>query len=209
MSDFTVPLSVEAIRGRLETSFPILIADHASPSLAHELRKDFPDLSFDFCESHDQEKERLRNKRYQACVLDVRFAGNHDFSLIRQSLSDQPDTPCLITVTAAEKASAYQAIIQGAFDSILKPLKILQAVPTLQRALWLFRFRETVAEKKKSLAMFKAHRDSLLMNHSGKGVLDKRIVQAEDALASCERAYQEADFAQQARQRALKRLDNL
>lgn len=221
MSDLSLPSSFKAVRGRLQSQFPVLIADHDAPIFVHELRKDFPDLGFDLCASLDQAKERLLTKRYQTCVVNVRFAEDHDFSLLKQNLSDQPYTPCLITVAAADKTRAYQAIREGAFDSFLKPLKILQAVPTLQRALWLFQFRETVAEKKVSLAMFKAHRNSLSINGSRKAIINRSAVHVEDVLASCERTiaaieqslqklqYQEADYTRTARARAMKRLDGL
>ena len=145
------------------------------------------------------------------------------FSLLKWNQDKHPPTPFLITVDVHHKKLAYKALEQGALDCILKPVNTAQAVPAMREALWLYRFRVTIAHRKDTLDALKTQHAALVLNMQDKpeqaDLIERGIKQVEKTINSCERTIAAIETSLQclnrcanavehrARQRALARLD--
>ena len=195
---------------------PILIVDQDPAFLHNALKGDFPHLRFELCSAIEEAEQRLRTKRYQTLITNVRFVASQG-SLIYINQSEQWTAPCVVTAQRAQDtALVQQALRQGAIDCILKPVNRYQAIPTIQAALWLFQLRNHIAYRKHTLRDFKNHSEILPSDASEKAERAKLIedltASHEKTLAAIEHSIElltrtAIEVEQKAKQRALARLD--
>jgi len=117
----------------------------------------------------------------------------HDYSLITLAQLRQPAAPLIITVSASEHTAAMKALEQGVFNCLVLPVEPAQAVPTVQRALWLYQLRVTVARRKHTLELLRQRREALLAQDHGMSqqrarVIERSFLSMIDTVTACERS---------------------
>jgi len=174
------------------------------------------DVDFHLCTSHNSAALKLFRSSYELIISAVHLAEIENFYLLRQNKTLQPHVPLLVTAGASDKEAARRMLVQGAFDVITTPLDREHTVATIRLGLWQNRLMHLIASKEKAVEKYRQHLHAYPFQEMN-AVFSKTISAIEKSIA----AFQLADlrmnsFAelattiqQQARERALRRLDAL
>lgn len=124
----------------------ILIVDDDAPQLdaiCSTLREQGYDTTC--CESPHKAIQALRQDRYDILLSDLKMPGTDGIELIQHAAEIDPDVVPVLMTGQGSIPTAVQAMQVGALDYVLKPLRIRDIVPVLQRAL---RIRELRKENR-------------------------------------------------------------
>ena len=207
------------------TRFPrILIAENhfaTFESLVNTIADRRLDADFDFSTSHRGAVRKLLASPYELIISGAYLAEMDDFLLLKRTRALEPSVPLVITASAAEKASARQVLMQGAFDLITNPLDHEQTVSTIRQALWHNKFTMLIARKEHALERYRQH----LADYPAEKRMEEAFARTLAALVESIHSYERtilrieestvcfSDFATKlayhARTRALERLDAL
>ncbi|HSQ57985.1 MAG TPA: sigma-54 dependent transcriptional regulator [Gemmata sp.] len=86
-------------------------------------------------------REFLQDGTFDILLTDLMMPGIDGLHLLRQSLADDPTIVGIIMTGQGTVQSAVEAMKFGAFDYMLKPFRIQQVLPILERAMELRRLR--------------------------------------------------------------------
>lgn len=205
--------------------FPrILIAENhfaTFESLVNTIADRRLDADFDFSTSHRGAVRKLLGSPYQLIISGACLAEMDDFLLLKRAQALEPSVPMVITAGAAEKASARQVLMQGAFDLITNPLDHEQTVSTIRLALWHNKFTTLVARKEQTLEKYRQHLADYPVEKRTEEAFARTIAALLESIHSYERTILRieestvcfSDFATKlayhARTRALDRLETL
>ena len=117
---------------------PVLIIDD-DPVFLHvipeTLRFMMPDVCVTTCTSVGRALEKIQQTQYHAIVCDIKMPGMSGFDFLAQVRHSSPWTPILLISGHAEQDMAKQALEEGAYDFIPKPLDRDVFVLAMKRAL--------------------------------------------------------------------------
>src|SRR5262245_16917052 len=85
--------------------------------------------------------ETLREGRFDILLSDLMMPGMDGIQLLRQALEIDPNLVAIIMTGQGTIQTAVEAMKSGAFDYILKPFRLQQVLPTLDRAMEVRRLR--------------------------------------------------------------------
>lgn len=85
--------------------------------------------------------ELLREESFDALLLDVMLGEDNGLEVLAEIQANHPDLPVIVITGYASVESAVEAMKQGAFDYVKKPLDFERLLQLLQNALSLHRLR--------------------------------------------------------------------
>ena len=85
--------------------------------------------------------EVLRERAFDVLLADLRMPQPDGVALIRAALEMEPNLVCIIMTGHGTIESAVEAMKSGAFDYVLKPIKLQALLSTLARAMEVRRLR--------------------------------------------------------------------
>jgi CheY-like chemotaxis protein len=117
---------------------PVLIIDD-DPVFLHvipeTLRFRMPDVCVTTCTSVGTAIEKIQRTQYHTIVCDIKMPGMGGFDFLAQVRYSSPWTPIILISGHAEQDMAKQALEEGAYDFIPKPLDRDVFVLAMKRAL--------------------------------------------------------------------------
>lgn len=119
-------------------SIPILIIDDDQvflQVLPEMLRLRMPDVCVTTCMSVSRALEQIQQAQYHAIVCDIKMPGMSGFDFLAHVRHASPWTPILLISGHAGEHIAKQALEEGAYDFIQKPLDRDAFVLAMKRAL--------------------------------------------------------------------------
>jgi DNA-binding NtrC family response regulator len=198
----------------------ILIADKnfsTLESLTNTLADRRLDVDFHLCTSHNSAALKLLRSSYELIISAAHMAESDDFYLLRQIHSLRPHSPLLVTASTSDKEVARRVLLQGAFDVLPTPLHHEQTVTTIRLGLWHNQLMTLISCKEKAVEKYRQHLLAYPYKQEMDTVFQKTLSAIENSIAAFRLAGLKAEgFAdlattvkQQARERALRRLDTL
>src|SRR5262245_23235001 len=85
--------------------------------------------------------DALRNGEFDLLLSDLMMPGTDGIQLLRQALQIDPNLVGIIMTGQGTIQTAVEAMKAGAFDYILKPFRLQQVMPVLDRAMEVRRLR--------------------------------------------------------------------
>ena len=189
-------------------------------SLIDTFGKSRLDLNFDLCTSRDGAMRKLLDSPYQLIISDAHLAEMDDFSLLKRSQARETFVPFLITASASdtqEKKSARRALEHGAFDLISLPLEFEQTTSAILLALWESKLMTLIACKERAVEKYREHMAAYPSGNQMDATFKRTLSAIHDSIFSYHQTILRTEgftdlatrVANQARQKALERLDAL
>lgn len=101
--------------------------------------------------SGEQGAERIAREEFDVVITDLVMSDLDGLQLLRQAKDDQPDAEVILITGHGSIPSAVQAMQQGAFNYLLKPLDLQQLRAVTERAAASAKLRRTNAELNRRL----------------------------------------------------------
>src|SRR6476646_4544740 len=95
--------------------------------------------------------DALRDGDFDLLLSDLMMPGTDGIALLRQALEIDPNLVGIIMTGQGTIQTAVEAMKSGAFDYVLKPFRIQQVMPVLDRALEVRRLRTEVVRLRRVL----------------------------------------------------------
>jgi DNA-binding NarL/FixJ family response regulator len=124
-------------------------------SLPRTLKGTMPEVVFDVCASRDDGLSKLETGRYHTVISDPRLAEAADYSLLRRTQSLSCPVPFLLSEKPGDSQVVSRALTRGALDMIRCSFSGFQASQVIRRALWLYRLRLTIHNRRQRLDAFR------------------------------------------------------
>jgi len=83
----------------------------------------------------------MLGSRFDLLLTDLKMSGMDGITLMREALRTDPDLVCIVMSGQGTVATAVEAMKSGAYDYILKPFKLSNILPVIDRALAMRRMR--------------------------------------------------------------------
>jgi DNA-binding NtrC family response regulator len=124
----------------MDTGSSVLIVDDHLP-LCDSLRESLSMRNFRVSVAHNSSGalRALREEKRDVVLLDVRLGDEDGVFLLPRILELDPSLPVILITGYGTVETAVQAIKQGAFDYLQKPIKIEKLLKTMDNALRMFR----------------------------------------------------------------------
>jgi CheY-like chemotaxis protein len=119
-------------------SIPVLVIDDDQvflQVLSEMLRLRMPDVCLTTCMSVSRALEQIQQAQYHAVICDIKMPGMSGFDFLAHVRQASPWTPILLISGHADEHIAKQALGEGAYDFIQKPLDRDAFVLAMKRAL--------------------------------------------------------------------------
>jgi len=145
------------------TSRHLLIADTDSATLdrlPHILCDRIPNLELHLCTSVNQAAQKLQLSHYDTIISSIPLLLAQDFVLLKRKLRLQPLAPLIVTAGQSDAQVAIQALQEGAFDLIAKPIQASEAAKSIRLALWHNGLLKLLASRDKDLLDFQQHMET-------------------------------------------------
>jgi DNA-binding NtrC family response regulator len=213
------------VRELSHSTFPariarILIAENdfsIFESLVHTIGDRRLDCDFDVCTTRDHALRKFLGPPYQLIICGAHLTEMDDFFVLKHSQILQRFVPFVVTASAAEKESARQGLMQGAFDLVTVPLEHEQAVSAIRRALWQSRLITLIACKEKALEKYREHMVAYPAGNQMDETFKRTLTAIQEAIFSYRQTLLRVDgladiatrVQNQARKQALERLNSL
>jgi len=104
-------------------------------ALSEILRLRMADVRVDTAESGADAIPRLLAEEYKAIVADVKMPGSNGLSLLAEIQLLRPKTPIIIVTGPGEHELAIQALREGSFDFLQKPIDYDHLIASLRRSI--------------------------------------------------------------------------
>ena len=105
--------------------------------------------------SGDAALSRLRDQLYDLLIIDVRMPGTSGLEITRVAHEQYPQLPIIVMTAFGSMETAVEAIHEGAFDFISKPMNLVELKKTVSRALaqrvWQTRARTSAADDQENV----------------------------------------------------------
>jgi len=106
----------------------------------------------------------IREQRFELLISDLAMPEMDGVTLIKQALAIDPDLVAIVITVADSIETAVEAMKSGAFDYILKPVRLNAVLPVLLRALTVRRLRAEKREleqriRERTIALEQANRE--------------------------------------------------
>ncbi|MBN9122765.1 MAG: sigma-54-dependent Fis family transcriptional regulator [Planctomycetes bacterium] len=95
--------------------------------------------------------DAIRNGEFDVLLSDLMMPGTDGIQLLRQALTIDPNVVGIIMTGQGTIQTAVEAMKAGAFDYILKPFRLQQVLPVLDRAMEVRRLRTEVVRLRRVL----------------------------------------------------------
>ncbi len=89
----------------------------------------------DWVQTGEEALSRLREKPYDLLVIDIRLPGMTGLDVTRTARKEYPSLPVIVITAFGSMETAIEAIHEGAFDYISKPMNLEELKHTVSRAL--------------------------------------------------------------------------
>ncbi|MBK9307947.1 MAG: hypothetical protein IPM58_12885 [Nitrospira sp.] len=136
----------------------VLIAEtdaHTRDRLPRILSSHFPNVTLDRCASVDELTSKLRQWSYHSVAISPPLIPT--YRLFKQKQQQQLLVPLLVTAGQDDHQEAYRALVDDAFDLIVKPLVPHEAVRSVRLALWQNKLLRLLASKERASERFRQH----------------------------------------------------
>lgn len=156
----------------------LIIDDDAAllQALPHTIRMDLEGVTVETSDSAPQALERIASTDFDVIVTDIKMPHMDGLTLLNEIIKVRPDTPTLLMTGNGEQELAVQAVQQGAYAFITKPMDRKYFLAWLRRALQTRELKRQVVEQQEALC-----RDAMALQAE----LAQRL-RAEDALRESE-----------------------
>ena len=165
-------------------------------ALSFALRSALPDLVFDVCVSRDDGLSRIHGGNYHAVLSDAHLAEDDDFLLLKEAQRLSCPVPLLVSEKGDGNVQIFSGLIEhGAFDILRCLSPHVDPSSVLRPALWLYRLRVTIHERRRRLEAFRVRRNIAQKNASAQrmAVLDRAIHDIEQTTLMCERTHEQIE----------------
>jgi FixJ family two-component response regulator len=146
--------------------------------LTREWQQAMPEILFDVRTSHENALSALRQGRYHTLISDAGVVEADHYSILKQALSLPCPVPVLISAKAGDVPVVVRALGEGALDIIPCPPLGRQALPAIRSALWLYRLRLMMRERRQRLqALLDRRKERTVppLSHAASALLDQTI----------------------------------
>ncbi len=90
----------------------------------------------DTAEDGEDALEKLRNKRYNLLILDVKMPRLNGFELLKLARKEYPDIGVIMMTAYGDTYTVKDALLLGADEYITKPFKSFEINLIVERAYW-------------------------------------------------------------------------
>jgi len=108
-------------------------------------------VTVDIADSGRAALDLITNMEYDAIVTDIKMPGTDGLTLLGEIRTRRPDTPTLVITGHGDHALAIDALRDGAYDFIQKPIDRDYFVASLRRAIQIAELRRQVKEQQLAL----------------------------------------------------------
>ncbi len=122
-------------------------------ALPHMIALRIHGVKVDTSDSATQALEQIRAHDYDAIVSDIKMPGMDGLELLVKIQELRPALPTLLITGHADQALITQALRNGAYDFIQKPIDRVSFVAALHRAIQTRQLRRQVQEQQQALAL--------------------------------------------------------
>ncbi len=177
----------ESVKAPVDASRRILIVDD-DRDFADALCEHLAIEGYEARAAYDgrQAKELMMSQEPQVAFLDLHLRGEDGLELMSQVISLRPDLLCVVVTAYPRVESAVEALRNGAYDYLLKPLKIEQLLATLEHCFEKIRLER---EKRAAEEALRKAKDELELRNSELKDLIAKHIRTEDALRESERNF--------------------
>jgi DNA-binding NtrC family response regulator len=175
------------------------------------LRRALPDVVFDVCVSREEGLSRIHAGNYHAVVSDARLAEDDDFLLLKAAQRLSCPVPLLVSEKGEGNVQVFSGLIEhGAFDILRCLSSHVDASFVLKPALWLYRLRVTIHERRRNLEALRERRKNAETNASAQrmAVLDKAIHDIGQINRLCERTHEQIESSLRVLEKASRQLES-
>src|SRR5437867_1429030 len=115
----------------------LIVDDDAAllQALPETLHLRMREVMVDTADSAAAALDRIAARDYDAIVADIKMPGMDGLALLAEIRGRRPDTPVLMITGHGEQALALEALRQGAYDYVQKPIDRDYFVASLRRAI--------------------------------------------------------------------------
>jgi FixJ family two-component response regulator len=110
-----------------------------------------PDARVDACKTAYEALQKLRERRYDAVVSDIKMPDMDGLTLLSHIREVQPMTPTLLITGHGDHEMAIRALRGGAYDYILKPIERDSFIAALLRAIQAHQLHRQVEDQQQAL----------------------------------------------------------
>jgi diguanylate cyclase (GGDEF)-like protein len=141
----------------------LIIVDH-EVELLNALCESLTEEGFDVTGFSDPSAalDALQPGMFDVILTDLRMPGMDGIQLLRRVLGIDPNLIVIMMTGQGTIATAVEAMKTGAFDFILKPFRLRQMLPTIERALGVRRLRAENDQLKREVERLEAERVRIL-----------------------------------------------
>jgi DNA-binding NtrC family response regulator len=188
-----------SLNGLATISHPsvLIIEPHLTPvSALHEWREAMPDIAFDVCTSGAVGLSKVRQGDYHTVISDPTLIETDHYSFLKDTLRLSCPVPVLISAKTGDFARVGQALNEGALDVIPCPARGRQASSIIRSALWLYRLRLTMYERRRRLQALLERRvgqSALVSSRTASALLEQTIRDIQDTNARFDRTIQQIE----------------
>lgn len=115
----------------------LLIDDEEELVTALVERLEYRGVAADYALDGYAAMEKLRSGTYQAVVLDLKLPGMDGTEVLRRIVSEYPGVPVLMITGHGSALESVEPCPSGAFDCLMKPVKIEFLVQRIREAVGL------------------------------------------------------------------------
>lgn len=92
--------------------------------------------TIDMAEDGEDALEKLRNKRYNLLILDIKMPRMNGFELLKIARKEYPDIGVIMMTAYDDTYTVKDALLLGADEYITKPFKSFEINLIVERAYW-------------------------------------------------------------------------
>lgn len=92
--------------------------------------------TIDMAEDGEDALEKLRNKRYNLLILDIKMPRMNGFELLKIARKEYPDIGVIMMTAYGDTYTVKDALLLGADEYITKPFKSFEINLIVERAYW-------------------------------------------------------------------------
>ncbi|WP_447976703.1 response regulator [Candidatus Nitrospira bockiana] len=115
-------------------------------ALPDTLQFRFPSVLVETCASAEAAINRLHQRPFSVVLTDLVLPGQSGLALLSEARKVRPNTPVIVLSGRAEQRLAEQAMHDGAFDVLWKPVEREELVFSFKCAMMVFRLREKLSK---------------------------------------------------------------
>jgi DNA-binding NtrC family response regulator len=189
-------ISLSDIAGLVPDPSVLIVESHPNlESIPRRLRAAMPEVVFDMCASPEEGLSKLDSGHYHAVLSDARSAEARGYSLLRRAQMLSCPVPVVLSDGTGDSQALGDALTHGALDVIRWSASTSEASSVIKRALWLFRVRLTIFNRRQRLRQYRCRSEQLAetMSDQRRQIVERAIQDIEDTNRVCERTMEQIE----------------